>query len=56
MNRLQRKLMSMQNTLYLIPTAKRETYPISVMKRMMTYTTPTAWRTMYPIPAVKRKT
>ncbi|KAJ8014122.1 hypothetical protein DPEC_G00036980 [Dallia pectoralis] len=29
MNRLQRKLMSMQNTLYLILTAKRETYPIS---------------------------
>ncbi|KAJ8007636.1 hypothetical protein DPEC_G00096230 [Dallia pectoralis] len=30
MNRLQRKLMPMQNTLYLIPTAKRETYPISI--------------------------
>ncbi|KAJ8006369.1 hypothetical protein DPEC_G00134510 [Dallia pectoralis] len=33
MNRLQRKLMPMQNTLYLIPTAKRETYPISPQSR-----------------------
>ncbi|KAJ8008131.1 hypothetical protein DPEC_G00101580 [Dallia pectoralis] len=33
MNRLQRKLMPMQNTLYLIPTAKWETYPISLVKR-----------------------
>ncbi|KAJ7983394.1 hypothetical protein DPEC_G00379150 [Dallia pectoralis] len=32
MNRLQRKLMPMQNTLYLIPTAKMETYPISTSK------------------------